>query len=195
MGSSGFQEEATTRIQDVFEKDDFERTHRTSEYIFEQRYNLSKKGTHQRRGSRSICRFSLDPWGTCRMCTNGCRTFLWRGKGIPSHDEGDLCSCTCEDDSWSDQNILGQASCVPVSAHLIYGGVGLVASMTALFHALYHLRRMVSSEQACELQEVLAYLTRIEYCSRIVSATARSIFPYYVWYGVRDGCRPLDLFI
>jgi len=78
------------------------------------------------------------------MCTQGCQTFVWGGTGVPMHDEGGLCSCVCEDNSWSDHDILGSASCVPVKAHLLYGCVGLATSLTALCHAMYHLRRLVS---------------------------------------------------
>lgn len=78
------------------------------------------------------------------MCTQGCQTFIWGGEGTPTHDEEVRCFCVCEDDSWSDTNILGRASCVPALAHLIYGWVGLSLSTAALCHAAYQLDRQVS---------------------------------------------------
>lgn len=77
------------------------------------------------------------------MCSQDCRTFLWGGTGVPSQDEEDTCFCVCADDSWSDLNILGGASCVPVKAHHIFGSVGLAISVAALGHAAYHLHRQV----------------------------------------------------
>jgi len=55
------------------------------------------------------------------MCTQGCRTFLWRGTGVPEYDNEGRCSCSCEDASWSDHNILGRPSCVPVKIQLTFG--------------------------------------------------------------------------
>ncbi|CAM9155797.1 unnamed protein product [Ectocarpus sp. 13 AM-2016] len=76
------------------------------------------------------------------MCTeNICSTFIWRGPGYPEHDTGGLCSCVCEDGTWSNWNILGRASCVPVVVHTIFGGAGLTVSVAVLFHAIYHLHR------------------------------------------------------
>lgn len=80
------------------------------------------------------------------MCTQGCQTFMWGGKGSPIHDDEGECFCACgeNNDSWSDKNILSRASCVPAKAHLLYGLVGLALSTAALCHAAYHLRRQVS---------------------------------------------------
>ena len=78
------------------------------------------------------------------MCTQGCQTFMWGGEGIPTHDEEGRCLCACEEDSWSDRNILGRASCVPAKANRVYGLVGLALCAAALGHAAYHLRRQVS---------------------------------------------------
>ena len=77
------------------------------------------------------------------MCTQGCRTFLWGGRGSPRYDEEGRCFCVCEDDRWSDLNLLARPSCVPVKAHVIYGWVGLVLSVAALCHAAYQLHRQV----------------------------------------------------
>ncbi|CAM9175991.1 unnamed protein product, partial [Ectocarpus sp. 12 AP-2014] len=53
------------------------------------------------------------------------------------------CFCVCEDDSWSNLNILGLASCIPVKAYVIFGWVGLAFSMAALSHAAYHFQRQL----------------------------------------------------
>lgn len=78
------------------------------------------------------------------MCIQDCRTFFWRGAGYAAHDAGGNCFCVCEDDGWSDINILGRASCVPVIAHQVFGWLGLILSTAALFHVVYHLLRQVS---------------------------------------------------
>lgn len=65
------------------------------------------------------------------------------------YDEEGRCFCVCEDDSWSDLNLLGRASCVPVKAHMIYGWVGLVLSVAALCHAAYQLHRQVTLCSGC----------------------------------------------
>lgn len=79
------------------------------------------------------------------MCVQDCRTFLWGGGGVPTHDDGSgECSCSCEDDSWSDLNIVGRASCVPMMSHRMFGWVGLILSVATLVHALYNLVRQVS---------------------------------------------------
>ena len=83
------------------------------------------------------------------MCTQGCRTWLWGGEGDPTYDDGEgQCSCVCNDERWSDHNLLGRASCVPVIAHAIFGWVGLVLSTAALCHVTYHLSRQVSRGHA-----------------------------------------------
>ena len=76
-------------------------------------------------------------------CTADCRTFLWGGTGEPIYDADRLCWCSCDSDKWSDANILGHPSCVPMAAHLTYGWIGLVVSVAALLHAAFHLRRQV----------------------------------------------------
>ena len=76
-------------------------------------------------------------------CTADCRTFLWGGTGEPIYDADRLCWCSCDSDKWSDVNILGHPSCVPMAAHLTYGWIGLVVSVAALLHAAFHLRRQV----------------------------------------------------
>ena len=40
-------------------------------------------------------------------------------------------------------DILAGASCVPVKAHQIFGGIGMAVSVVALGHAAYQLRRQV----------------------------------------------------
>lgn len=77
------------------------------------------------------------------MCQQGCRTFAWGGMGVPTHDGDGGCFCACESDSWSNLNILGLPSCVPVKAHLLFGWFGLVISVVTLSHAAYHFRRQV----------------------------------------------------
>lgn len=49
----------------------------------------------------------------------------------------------CEDDSWSDLNLLALPSCVPVKAHMIFGWVGVALSVATLCHAAYQLNRQV----------------------------------------------------
>lgn len=79
------------------------------------------------------------------MCTQDCRTWLWGGGGNPTYDDGGgQCSCVCDDERWSDHNLLGRASCVPVLAHAIFGWVGVALSAAALCHAAYHLHMQVS---------------------------------------------------
>lgn len=58
-------------------------------------------------------------------------------------DEAGSCSCICGDEGWCEFNILGQASCVPVTAHVVFGAVGLATSVTGLSHAAYQLHRQV----------------------------------------------------
>lgn len=60
--------------------------------------------------------------------------------------------CICEDESWSDRNILGRASCVPAVAHETFGWVGLVFSVGVLCHAAHHLRRQVGGAVLQELR-------------------------------------------
>ena len=79
-------------------------------------------------------------------CTADCRTFLWRGTGSPIYDDDGLCSCICDDDSWSGNNALGVPSCVPVAAHMTFGLLGLFFSVTGVFHAAFHLYRQVRSQ-------------------------------------------------
>ena len=61
------------------------------------------------------------------------------------YDEAGMCWCSCDGEGWSDTNILGRPSCVPVAAHLTYGWVGLLLSVSCLFHAAYHLHRQVNT--------------------------------------------------
>lgn len=77
------------------------------------------------------------------MCRNECRTFLWKGDGQPTHSADGRCWCICEDETWSDRNILGRAACVPHVAHTTFGWAGLVLSVCVLCHAVHHLRRQV----------------------------------------------------
>ena len=80
------------------------------------------------------------------MCDQDCRTWLWGGTGHPDlgyNGEG-RCSCICDNERWSNHNILGRPSCVPVVAHMILGWGGLVLSMVALCHGAYQLKRQVS---------------------------------------------------
>jgi len=82
------------------------------------------------------------------MCIQDCQTFLWGGNGLPSYDDRGSylgCWCACEDDSWSDLNLLALPSCVPVKAHMIFGWVGVALSVTTLCHAAYQLNRQVRS--------------------------------------------------
>ncbi|CAN0501230.1 unnamed protein product, partial [Laminaria digitata] len=80
------------------------------------------------------------------MCTQDCRTWLWRGTGSPMYRDGEgggQCFCVCDDERWSDHNLLGRASCVPVIAHLTFGWIGLAVSAAALCQAAYQLHRQV----------------------------------------------------
>ena len=80
-------------------------------------------------------------------CTAGCRSFLWRGTGEPTFDDDGRCSCSCDGDtSWSDVNMLGHPSCVPVPAYVTFGLAGLFISVAGTFHAGFHLHRQVSSQ-------------------------------------------------
>ncbi|CAN0110918.1 unnamed protein product [Pylaiella littoralis] len=99
-------------------------------------------------------------WISSEMCVQDCRTFLWGGAGVPMHDAAGRCSCLCEDDSWSDLNILGRASCVPVMTHRIFGWVGLVLSVAALSHAAYSLDRQVRYNA----QGLAAWTSHVEHC-------------------------------
>ena len=77
------------------------------------------------------------------MCTQGCRTFIWGGTGVQELSDEHCSSCVCDDGSWSDINILGNASCVPRKAHLAFGWIGLALSTTCFCHAAYHRHRQV----------------------------------------------------
>lgn len=61
---------------------------------------------------------------------------------MPTYSEG-KCSCLCDNNSWSNLNLLGRASCVPVNAHQAFCGVAFAVSMASLLHVIYHLRRQV----------------------------------------------------
>ena len=76
-------------------------------------------------------------------CTADCRTLLWGGAGQPMYDEAGMCWCSCDGEGWSDTNILGRPSCVPMAAHLTFGWVGLIFSVAGLVHATFHLRQQV----------------------------------------------------
>lgn len=80
------------------------------------------------------------------MCVQSCRTFLWGGTGYPVErfSPDATCSCTCDSDTWVDHNILGESSCVPTKAHVVFGWVGLTLAMLGLTHAIYQLQRQVS---------------------------------------------------
>lgn len=76
-----------------------------------------------------------------------CRSFLWGGDGITNNADGEsgaFTSCVCEDDGWSDFNILGRPSCVPTKAHVIFGAVGVISSVAGICHTVYQLNRQVS---------------------------------------------------
>jgi len=104
-------------------------------------------GRRERRRFAKIfqCQRRTDSDVQCAMaCVRECQTFLWGGTGTAVSDEqGAGCSCICEDEGWSDRNILGIPSCVPSKAHLVFGVVGLLASMTSLLHTSHHLYRQV----------------------------------------------------
>ncbi|CAM9398021.1 unnamed protein product, partial [Pylaiella littoralis] len=68
----------------------------------------------------------------------------------------------CDDDGWSDLNILGRASCVPVQAHLVFGGAGLVFSVIGLCHAAYHFNRQVMFHR----QQPKAFVSPAEKCRK-----------------------------
>ena len=107
-------------------------------------------------------------------CTEGCRTLLWEGTGMPEYDSDGSCSCDCDDDRWSDHNALGHPSCVPVKAHLVFGWIGLVLSVAALFHAVYHLRRQVNVEEMVKIH--------LRHLPRFVGDRLRKQFPTIFWY-------------
>lgn len=79
-------------------------------------------------------------------CIQDCQTFLWGGAGIPTMDDDGDCFCVCEDDEWSAYNIIGAPSCVPSRAHLIFGVVGLLATIFTLCHSAHQLNRQVGEE-------------------------------------------------
>ena len=62
------------------------------------------------------------------------------------YDGNGLCWYSCDGEGWSDTNVLGRPSCVPVAAHLTFGSVGLCFSVAGLFHAAFHLHRQVSDQ-------------------------------------------------
>ena len=76
-------------------------------------------------------------------CIQECQTFLWAGSGTPAIDGTGSCSCVCGHDGWYDFNILGRASCVPTTAHVTFGVIGLATSVAGLSHAVYQLYRQV----------------------------------------------------
>ncbi|CAM9667119.1 unnamed protein product [Ectocarpus fasciculatus] len=103
------------------------------------------------------------------MCAeNVCSTFVWRGPGFPELDSDGTCSCVCDNDTWSERNILGQPSCVPVVVHLVFGGVGLALSVAVLCHAAYHLHRQQIQYHA---QRTSASTSPIERCRRQLHVT------------------------
>ena len=94
------------------------------------------------------------------MCLGDCQTFLWGGEGVPTHNGGQ-CSCVCQNSSWSNLNLLGRPSCVPVKAHQIFGWAGLAASVVSLAHVIYHLRRQVRWQWDPQINETPQ--TAVEY--------------------------------
>lgn len=80
-------------------------------------------------------------------CIKACQTFL-SGGTVPMIDGTGSCSCICGEKGWSEFNILGQASCVPIQAHVIFGALGLATSVASLSHAAYQLNRQVG-ESSC----------------------------------------------
>lgn len=89
---------------------------------------------------------TLSNFPVYEICTAGCRSFLWRGTGVPLYNDDGLCRCSCDGDSWSHINTLGHPSCVPVGAHMTFGLAGLFFSVIGTFHATFHLHRQVSSQ-------------------------------------------------
>lgn len=77
-------------------------------------------------------------------CVRGCKRFFVGGSGFPSTNDCGECSCDCGDEEgWAEYNILGRPSCVPTTAHLTFGAVGLLVSVVSLCHAVHQLNRQV----------------------------------------------------
>lgn len=93
-----------------------------------------------------------------RMSTLSCRTFVWGGNGVLTRDDDGQDACICNNEQWSDRNILGLASCVPPKVHVIFGWIGSVISAAALCHAAYHLRRQVIVNSTCLSLHNLVFL-------------------------------------
>lgn len=119
-------------------------------------------------------------WGQRMLCTGSCRTFLWGGSGVPDMDDEGGCWCDCEDDSWSDLNVLGRPSCVPVKAHLAFGCVGLMLSVAALYHAVYHLRRQVSAVHRCEIACIHSKVSVTALWRKVLAVAIPGILPLQI---------------
>ena len=102
-----------------------------------------------------------------------CQTFLWGGEGLANvDDEGGDFTCECEDELWSDTNILGRPSCIPTKAHVIFGTVGLASSMVGICHAAYQLNRQVShTKRPTALDHSRQYGVSFENVHRLLSST------------------------
>ncbi|CAN0293311.1 unnamed protein product [Ectocarpus sp. 6 AP-2014] len=96
------------------------------------------------------------------MCGQDCQTFLWGGTGISTVGADGACRCACEDETWSEYNILGLPSCVPSKAHVVFVAVGVLMMMTSLGHAAYQLYRQVKHHR----QVIAASTSSVEKCRR-----------------------------
>ncbi|CAM9298811.1 unnamed protein product, partial [Ectocarpus sp. 6 AP-2014] len=74
--------------------------------------------------------------------------------------------------------MFGLASCVPKSAHLVYGWVGLAVSVIVLCHAVHHIRRQITfhAQNAC------AATSEIERCRRQMHIVAISVGAVHVCF-------------
>ena len=84
------------------------------------------------------------------MCTLNCHTLLWGGSGRPVVNNDSSCSCLC-DEGRLEYNILGAASCVPPSAHTIFGAGGLLLHVLVFCQAMCYVWNEVSSTSNCRV--------------------------------------------
>ncbi|CAM9676003.1 unnamed protein product [Ectocarpus sp. 4 AP-2014] len=96
------------------------------------------------------------------MCGQDCQTFLWGGTGISTVGADGGCRCACGGETWTEYSILGLPSCVPSKAHVVFGAVGVLMTMTSLGHAAYQLYRQVKYHR----QLIAASTSSVEKCRR-----------------------------
>ncbi|CAM9445144.1 unnamed protein product [Pylaiella littoralis] len=92
-----------------------------------------------------------------------CDTFLWGGGGVANVDDvsGEF-TCVCTGEGWTNCNILGQPSCVPTKAHVIFGALGVASSIVGICHAVHQLTRQINFHR----QQVAALVSPREQARR-----------------------------